>query len=56
MSQFIRNFNSNYVAMYAVVAAKALAVGLMGAGFVVSKKSQLLTTCARTKHLASSVL
>ena len=44
------------VARQAMLAARALAVGITNEGFVISKKSQLLTNCKRTRHLVSSGL
>ena len=55
MSQLVRG-RAERVAMEAMTAAKALTIGLQEAGFVISKKSQLLTNCSRTKHLVRSGL
>ena len=55
MAQFTHG-PSYQVARDAMLAGRALAVGIMSEGFVISKKSQLLTNCERTKHLVSSTL
>ena len=55
MAQITRG-KSEVVAVDAARASRALAQGLMTAGFVVSTKSQLLTNCERTKHVVRSAL